>query len=450
MKRNIPSWVGVLLLAILVISLVVMPACSNATTTAAPATVTATKTATAVATTTATTTATAAPVTVTTTAAVPTAPADLKILKLGFLDDFAFASGVDIIRIFGIYTEMYKEQGGLDIGGEKYQLQFVPYDTKGSQSTAMAALNKLIFEDKVQYIVCGFTPLSDGWLPVTDQNKVIFVHGGVTPPTYDPKYNYCFEGGALPCAATVGPYFFSQMFPNMKEVVLAGPDNQMGHMGNDDAERIMTFCGMKVTKIFYPATSSDLSSLGTKVAGINPPVVVCQGGGPIVDSLAQKAIYNAGWRGQFFTAPPSTALNMQQVTPPEVLEGQIVGAVPCEFTPCLNQAATDFMARWTAKYGKYLGQTLGNVEWDAVRCGMQKAGTTDTTKVAEVMHNSLQYSGVQGDLQLVPRMDFGDSRTNGSASTIYMKRVVKGAPVLIGTFSLADAVKIMNQYYVKK
>jgi branched-chain amino acid transport system substrate-binding protein len=355
-----------------------------------------------------------------------------------------------MIKILGIYSEMYKEQGGLDIGGQKYQVQFIPYDHKGVQSSAMSALNKLIFEDKVKYIITTFTPLADGWLPVTEQNKVIFVDVSVTPPIYDPKYNYCFEAGGLPCQAMVGPYFFSQMFPNMKDVVIAGPDSQMGHMGNDNAMKIMTFSGMKVTEIFYPASSSDLSSLGTKVAGINPPVVVCQGGGPTVDSLAQKAIYNAGWRGQFFTAPASPVGQLKAVTPPEVLEGQIVGAIPCEFTPCLNDAATDFMARWLAKYNKYEGQILGSVQWDAIRTAMQKAGSTDVDKVADVLHNGLQYSGVGGDMQMIPRMDFGDSRTNGSAQVIYMKKIVKGEPQLIGTFSLADSVAMMNKYYVKK
>jgi branched-chain amino acid transport system substrate-binding protein len=452
MRIKSKSWMGMLVMVILIISLLTF-GCSTATT-QAPATVTKTTTqvATATATATATTTAVAtATATATITGTAPTTAAGgAQILKIGFIDNFAFASGIDVIHIMDVYNDIYKDAGGLVIGGKQYQMQFVPYDNQNVQATAMSALNKLIFEDKAKYIITGFTPLSDGWLPVTEQNKVIFVNGGVTPPTYDPKYNYCFEAGGLPCMATGGPYWFAKNFPNMKDVVIAGPDNQMGHMGNDDATRIMTYSGMKVKEIFYPATSSDLSSLGTQVKLLNPPVVVCQGGGPLVDSLAQKAIYQAGWRGQFFTAPASTALNMQQVVPPEVLEGQIVGAVPCEFDPPLNDAAKEFKTRWIAKYGKYEGQTLGNLEWDAIRAAMQTAGSIDVDAVAKALHNGQKYSGVQGDCQMVPRRDFGDDRTTGSATTLYMKKIVKGAPILIGTFTLQEAVALMNAYYVKK
>jgi len=456
MKKSMSSFMGMLILIILVLSLFVLPACSKAsvmpTTSAPPASsapaAPATSTTSAAPKVSVTTTAPAAPST--TTVASTTATAELKTLKIGYIDNFAFSSGVDVIHIMDIYNEMYKEQGGLDIGGEKYQIQFVSYDNQNSQSVAMAALNKLIFEDKVKYITTGFTPLSDGWLPVTEANKVVFVDGGVTPPIYDPKYNYCFEAGCLPCQATAGPFLFVKMFPDVKDVVMCSPDTQMGHVGSTDASAIQRANGLTVKEIFYPASSSDLSSLGTQVAKLNPPVCCCQGGGPLVDSLAQKAIYAAGWRGVFFTAPPSTALNMQQVTPPEVMEGQIVGAIPCEFDPPLTDAAKDFKARWIAKYDKYEGQTLGNMQWDAIRCAMQATGSTDVDKVAAALHNGLQYSGAGGDCQMVPRMDFGDSRTTGSACKIYLKKIVKGQPTLIGTMSLEDAVAVMNKYYVKK
>jgi len=212
----------------------------------------------------------------------------------------------------------------------------------------------------------------------------------------------------------------------------------------------MRFNGMNVTEIFYPGTSTDLSSLGTKVMQSNPPVVCCQGGGPLVDSLAQKAIYNAGYRGQFFTAPPSTFYNMCNVTPPEVMEGQIVGAIPCEFDEPLTQSAKDFKDRFVAKYGKYEGQSLGNACWEAVRAAMQSTGSIDVDKVAAALHNGQQFSGPMGDYEMVPRMDFGDSRTTGSACKIWMKQIKNGEPVMIGEFSLEEAVAVMNTYYVKK
>jgi branched-chain amino acid transport system substrate-binding protein len=449
LKRTISTRVGIFILALLVISLFILPACSNSATTSAPAAPAAPAASAAPA-------APAAPAASSASAApaAPAAPAASagpnKVLKVGYIGDMSWPATLDAMKMFEVYKILYDKAGGLDIGGQKYDIQFVLYDSKGQQAVGTAAANRLVYEDKVKYVLSDFTPLSDAYLPIFEANKVIFSATTVTPPIFDPKNHYCFETGALPGSATCAPFWLAKNFPQFKTAVSASPDTQMGHMGGADCAAILRAAGLKVTEIYYPVTSQDLSSLGSAVKQANPDICVCQGGGPIQDSLAQKAVYQAGYRGQFFTAPPSTNLVMQQVTPPEVLEGQILSGIPCEFDPPLTQAAADFKTAFLAKYGKYQGETLGMAVWEAARTAMQSAGTTDTDKVADVLANGLKYSGAPGDYQMVARMDHGNARTVDSAMKIYMKRVVKGQPVLIGTMSVEEAVQVQNNYYVAK
>ena len=374
-----------------------------------------------------------------------------KVLKVGYLGDMSWPATVDAIHNMDVYKDMYDKKGGLVIGGEKYTIDFILYDTKGDQATSMAALNKLIFEDKVKFILSDFTPLSDAWVPVTEANKVIYSCQGVSPALFNPNNRYTFETGGLPSAAVCAPAWYAKNNPNVKTGLLASPDTQMGHMGAGDATAIMGSFGITVTDIFYPANQSDLSSLGTQVTKANPPMVMCQGGGPTVDSLAQKAIYNAGWRGPFFTAPPSTYIQMAAVTPPDVLEGQIISGEPGEFDPALTPASKEFKEAFIAKIGKWSGERLGMATWEAVLAACQKAGTVDdTTRIADVIGNGLKYSGVAGDYIMTSRMDQGNSRTCCVAQQLYMKKIVNGKPEMIGTWSAEESKSILDSYFVKK
>jgi hypothetical protein len=48
---------------------------------------------------------------------------------------------------------------------------------------------------------------------------------------------------------------------------------------------------------------------------------------------------------------------------------------------------------------------------------------------------------------MAPRINQGNSLTVGSAEEVYMKKIVGGKPVLIGTLPLDEAVQAQNSYY---
>src|SRR3546814_4260618 len=44
-------------------------------------------------------------------------------------------------------------KGGLEVGGKKYKVEIIAYDDKYQANEAVTAVNRLIFEDKVQYVI---------------------------------------------------------------------------------------------------------------------------------------------------------------------------------------------------------------------------------------------------------------------------------------------------------
>ena len=62
-----------------------------------------------------------------------------------------------------------------------------------------AAAERLVYQDKVKYIICQFnSPPIVGALTVTQPNKVIQISDGMTEKTMEPQY-----GVLLPCAVDV-------------------------------------------------------------------------------------------------------------------------------------------------------------------------------------------------------------------------------------------------------
>ncbi len=375
-----------------------------------------------------------------------------KTLKIGVVGDMSWPSTVDQIHMDEIYAETINKAGGLNIGGEKYKVKFISYDHKGDLAAGRAAVNRLIFEDKVTFILGVFAAITDGLLPRTEPNKAIFITNTPSPVILKPNIHYGFNVGYLPSAPIVSTTWFFKNHPEFKHIVLAAPDHQTGHLVAGDQGRIFkSIAGVKADFEFFPPTATDLSALGTKVKKMNPDVFQSAGGGPLLDALANKAVYAAGWRGQFFQGTASTALAMQQLIPPEVLEGYVLPGSPFEFDPPATQVAKDFKAAWMAKYGKYQGEVLGDAMWECLVAALQRAGSTDTEKVAAVIGSGLKFeSVVSGSFQMVARPDLGNKRTVDSVCTLYLKKIASGKPVSVVTVPLDKTVAIYDAFNNKR
>ncbi len=373
-------------------------------------------------------------------------------LKIGLIGPIDRPNTVDQIRMDEIYADLVNKAGGISIGTQKYKVKFIFYDHKNDLAAGRAAVNRLIFEDKVKFILAGFSAVTDGLLSLTEANKVVLITNTPSPVILKPNIHYGFNVGYLPSMPVISTTWFFKNRPQFKHIVDALPDHQTGHLVAADQQKIFqSVPGVKCDIEFYPATSMDLSALGTKVKKINPDVFQSGGGGPLLDALANKAVHAAGWQGQFFQATPSTAVAVERLIPPEVLEGYILPGCPFEFDPPVTQAARDFKAAWLAKHGKYQGEVLGDAMWECLSAALQKAGSTDPDKVAGVIGSGLKFeSVVSGSFQMVARPDLGNQRTVDSVCALYLKKITGGKPVLIDTVALEKTVAIYDAFNNKR
>lgn len=374
-----------------------------------------------------------------------------KTLDVGLVSNLGWSAGLDTANANQLIVDMDNKKGGLDIGGEKYQINLIVYDSNNVQATEVAAINRLIYKDKVKYILSDGTFIST-WLPETEKNKiVVLAHHANFRETLNPELHYCFNPSCNDTKGAILTVWFCKKFPEkIKKMVIARPDNQIGHIVAEMITGPMwRKFGANVTDIFYPPASQDLSVIGTKVKQLNPDTFMAEAGGASVDGLCFNAAYQAGYRGQIIGSLGTPTLTLLDVMSPEVAEGYITGGSAVEFDPPSTQMAKDFKDAYIAKYGKWEGIEVhyGNF-YACLRTALQKAGSIDPEEVANTIADGLQFESPGGPVKMISRLDLGNERTVESLATpTYIKQIKNGKTILFESVDVDVALEYFHAAY---
>jgi branched-chain amino acid transport system substrate-binding protein len=360
-------------------------------------------------------------------------------LKIGFVCWKSNAAGYDSLRCIEAMVDMINKSGGLSVGGKVYSIKLIAYDTENNQASATAAVNRLIFEDHVQFIVGE--SFVDAWNSITEANKVIVSAHVPTPMILNPKNKYSFNTSFLGSQPVIATGWFVKVHPDKKNFMLVGEDIQLSHMILGTTGNILKSFGLNVQEEFYPANQTDLTAVGTKIATINPDVVMTLDVAPI------KFIRESGWKGYFFSGLSYTADYLLSRATAEQLEGYMGGAWPVEFEPALTPTAQKFKEAYVAKNGKWDGPEVNETAcFSGLIAAIQKADSLETDKVAAAFSSGLEFECPCGPVKMVSRPDKGNDRTIDSVAGGYIKAIEGGKPVLIDTISLTDALGYFQQY----
>ena len=386
---------------------------------------------------------TAAPPPATSTAAVPAN----NTIKIGLVYWLSSDVGLDSVRSMQLMADEDNKNGGLTIGGQKYNVQLISYDSNNAQDTETAAVNRLIYQDKVNYIISQGI-FEAAWLPTTESNKVILMcENPMAAVVLGPKTNYSYNPtfADVDIPAKIG--WFCQTYPDkVKNMVITFTDNQYGHMIAGLIAATFKAFNVNPTIVYYPAEQQDLSAVGTKVASLKPTAYMSMSGNSAtLDALMYKTVYDAGCRAQFFTPTNDPISTWAQVMPVADLEGFITGMYCTEVDPALTQTSQHFKELWIAKYGSWTDPlTIQSAGYPCLRTALQLAGSLDTDKVAAVLNSGMKYSTNIGDGEMIARPDIGTTRTADSVSDYYMKQIIGGKIKQLATIPQDKATSLFN------
>lgn len=367
-------------------------------------------------------------------------------VKIGFEGSMKLSQGLDIMHAIEIMKDQINQNGGLNIGGKKYQIDLIEYDNGNTQNGEVSAINRLVFEDKVKFIAADGTYAS-AWFPITEQNKVINFTCASPPWVYsDAKLHYSFNGTFIAALISVDIGWYCKNHPELtKKVILAATDDLAGHMISQFKSAAYEANGVKPEIMFFPTAQQDLSSLGTKILTENPTTLDAVSMSDQMAGLAFNAARQAGWKGQIFSTSTASVGALTGTMSTQNVEGLINGASPTEFDPPLTQMAKDFKAAWIAKFGSWEDPNYYNaMGFPALTTALEQAGSLDTDKVADVLASGMKYESPAGPGMMISRPDYGNNRTIDSISDYYLKQIKDGKPTLYATISRDEALKIFN------
>jgi len=210
--------------------------------------------------------------------------ASAKVIKLGCAISFTGGksrTGKMYRDSYNMAVKQINDSGGIKVGNEKYMLKIVYYDDKSNPNESSRLVEKLINEDKVDFLL---GPYSSGiTIPnsiVAQRYKIPMIEGGgASGKIFSRGNKYIF--GTLPPA---GQYFQSTLEmletfkPAPKSIAILYSDDKFDISVGNGTKKIAKKMGFDVVLFEkYAENASDFTSVLTKIKSINASVVLVAG-----------------------------------------------------------------------------------------------------------------------------------------------------------------------------
>lgn len=343
-------------------------------------------------------------------------------IKIGMLldqtGDLALA-GKPMQKSAQMAVDDINAQGG--VLGRK--LELVSYDPQSDNGKYAQYANQLTGQDKVDVVMGGITSASrEAVRPVTNRAKTLYF------------YNEPYEGGVcdkntLLNGATLGQTISPLMPWGIKKfgpkVYVVAADYNFGHNAAKWVQQLTTQAGGTVVNTeFVPLNVSDFNSIINHIQAAKPDIVASMLVG--TNHIAFYRAYAAAGLNQNTPILSETfGLSSEQVVlDPKEAQNVFVAA---SYYAALDRPENDaFKKLWHEVNGAdYQEPTAQDVDvWNGIHmyaAAVEKAGTTDRTKVTEALESGITFNGPGGPVSIDPKThhtvyDVAIAQTNAKQS----------------------------------
>jgi branched-chain amino acid transport system substrate-binding protein len=361
---------------------------------------------------------------------------EIKIGAIVTLSGAGAAWGQAMLYAAELAADDVNAKGGLDVGGKKHKVKVIAYDDKYQASEAVTAANRLVFEDKVKYIIGPVGAAAAlAVAPVTEKNKVIMMTLGFTPKALTAEKPFSFRPN-LTTAETSQPQIdWIVKSKGIKKVGALFPNDETGQQIAVDLEKAYTKAGAQLNaKEFFERERVDMMPLLTRIMARGVDAIELDGNAPATAGLIVKQARELGFKGHIIRSGGPATTEIVNVAGMQSTEGMLVN------TPINpgNEAVKKYSERYFAKYNKKMNG-FSPAFYDGTNMLFQaitKAGTaTDSEKVRIALESVKSYKGILGDLTWTGKDVYGSNHQINAP--FYIARVKNGQEVIESTCTLA-------------
>ncbi len=367
-----------------------------------------------------------------------------KELKIGALINLKSPEGVEIQRWLNLFDKMYEEQGGWQIGADKYQVKITVYDV-GDRDVAKtrSAAERAVFQDGIKYLICNWRDVPAETATITEPNKVLWMGVDFTNATVDPKLNYVVRGQGVYFGLGL-PFTIQrdQLAKGAKNDLVVNPDTQLGKVGNGLWTSAARVAGLQVLEpLLFNTGTSDFGPLATKIKTINPDFVefAYVTGDQITNIIG--ALKDSGYKGRVYPGNinPYVLDNIVKKVGKEYVEGwECIYYDPKGLVKDPELVA--LMDRYIKEYGTWRSEGCYWIgSWFLFKDAVEKTKSIDLDVITKYLQNSK--SGVKtfgGYTQLFARPDLKNYRTVDSAAGCWVGIIKDGKLTPLKAVSVKD------------
>lgn len=213
-----------------------------------------------------------------------------------------------LTRGWEMYADSVEQAGGVQIGDTKYKIKFIIEDSKATAEGAATAANKLVTQDKVQFIIGAFLEDEIAAINgVTEPAGVLFGMANINIAHHpsdvspDKPLQVRLAVSADDNQGIVLDYVKAN-YPDVKKIAIVAPGLGYGSM-IDRLKKQAPTRGMEVTFVEEWAWgTTDFVPTMTKVNASNPDLIFAMNSGQANDQL--KAVRSLGYKGPFASNSP--------------------------------------------------------------------------------------------------------------------------------------------------
>ncbi len=200
----------------------------------------------------------------------------LSIGLLGPLSGGAASYGVELMRGAEMKVEEINKAGGLKVGGDVYKIKLISYDHKAQAADAATATNKLVFQDKVKFIMGNAVGATcNAAQTITEPNKVLFSFVCWGTANLAPEKPYSFRS-MLSQWELAEPFYrwVKENHPNIKRVAAISPNDTSGKDTNTAVVKALKALGFEVVADeYYERGTKDFYPILTKILAQKPDMI---------------------------------------------------------------------------------------------------------------------------------------------------------------------------------
>ncbi|MBW1691016.1 MAG: ABC transporter substrate-binding protein [Deltaproteobacteria bacterium] len=340
----------------------------------------------------------------------------LKVGVISVLSGPGAVWGLGILRGAEMATSEVNDRGGLKVNGKTYKIELIAYDDKYTGKGGKSACEKLVYRDKVKFII---GPISSASLlafqEMTEKEKILVLSDSYTDKALSPQKPFTLRVFMTAIEAT--PLLVDWVlkeYPNTKKVITIAPNDASGHAGAKVQESAYKKHGIELaSKEFYERGTKDFSPLVTRAQMLNPDVIAFANA-PTSDCALMVKLFRQMGSHAVFTDNTSTDFRkMVKIIGKKAAEGYIWGAFFDPADPKMKGYNERFKKRYNIEIPSYVDPAFYQAA-KAFYYAIEKAQSLDPATVRDTIKYRIpEFESVMG------KMVFGGKETYGIDNQVY-------------------------------